>query len=192
MRQAFYKPRVTFHPASVELGGQRFGIGSGDGKRKEKEKERKGEKGEKEKGLEKDREKVISSAGSSSSTIKETTGGFLKAFTNAASSLSTSHSSTIATSSRGKERAHLVSSTSTSSTKTIIAQAQQLDFSSSTTIPTSTSSLSSMMEGRFEYDYDNTSNKVNEGLFTCYHDQFLFLKYRFLSLLVVLSSINLF
>jgi hypothetical protein len=50
VRQAFYKPRVTFHPASVELGGQRFGIGSGDGKRKEKEKERKGEKGEKEKG----------------------------------------------------------------------------------------------------------------------------------------------
>ena len=30
VRQAFYKPRVTFHPASAELGGQRFGIGSGE------------------------------------------------------------------------------------------------------------------------------------------------------------------
>ena len=28
VRQAFYKPRVTFYPASTELGGQRFGIGS--------------------------------------------------------------------------------------------------------------------------------------------------------------------
>jgi hypothetical protein len=97
--------------------------------------------------LEKDREKVISSVGSSSSesTIKETTGGFLKAFTNGAPSLSTSHSNTsIATSSRGKECAQLVSSTSTSSTKTIITQAQQLDPSSSTSIPTSTSSSSSV------------------------------------------------
>jgi hypothetical protein len=52
VRQAAYKPRVTFHPASVELGGQGIGIGSGDGKRKEKERERerKSEKGEKEKG----------------------------------------------------------------------------------------------------------------------------------------------
>jgi hypothetical protein len=47
VRQAFYKPRVTFHPASAELGGQRFGIGSGEGKEKgRKEKERKGDKGE--------------------------------------------------------------------------------------------------------------------------------------------------
>ena len=27
LRQAFYKPRVTFHPASVNLGGVRFGMG---------------------------------------------------------------------------------------------------------------------------------------------------------------------
>ncbi len=41
VRQAFYKPRVTFHPASVNLGGARFGVGVGSsmaiGKQKEKE-----------------------------------------------------------------------------------------------------------------------------------------------------------
>jgi hypothetical protein len=41
VRQAFYKPRVTFHPASVNLGGARFLVGVGPsmaiGKQKEKE-----------------------------------------------------------------------------------------------------------------------------------------------------------
>ena len=37
VRQAFYKPRVTFHPASAKLGGQQFGIGSGEGKEGEGE-----------------------------------------------------------------------------------------------------------------------------------------------------------
>ena len=93
IRQAFYKPRVTFHLASVELSGQRFGIGSGEGKRREeKEKGRKGNKGpekekEREKGLEKEKEK----GGFPSLTTKETAAGFIKAFTNAASSLSSAH-----------------------------------------------------------------------------------------------------
>ncbi len=47
VRQAFYKPRVTFHPASVGVGGARFGVGSGSANGKAKEKER--EKGEREK-----------------------------------------------------------------------------------------------------------------------------------------------
>ena len=47
VRQAFYKPRVTFHPASVGVGGARFGVGSGSVNGKAKEKER--EKGEREK-----------------------------------------------------------------------------------------------------------------------------------------------
>jgi hypothetical protein len=138
VRQAFYKPRVTFHPASVDLGGQRFGIGSGEGKeRGRKEKERKGDKGlekekEREKGLEKEKEK----AAPPSSTTKETTPGFFKAFTNAASSLSV-HSSTGAatSSSRGKERAQLNgSASSTSSTLTVMAQLDPSSSSSSTPI----------------------------------------------------------
>lgn len=51
VRQAFYKPRVTFHPASVGVGGARFGVGSGsaNGKAKEKERERSEKEKEKEK-----------------------------------------------------------------------------------------------------------------------------------------------
>ena len=137
VRQAFYKPRVTFHPASVDLGGQRFGIGSGEGKEKgRKEKERKGDKGleEREKGLEKEKEK----AASPSSTTKETAPGFFKAFTNAASSLSTVHSNigTATSSSRGKERAQLNASTSsTSSTLTVMAQLDPSSSSSSSSTP---------------------------------------------------------
>ena len=139
VRQAFYKPRVTFHPASAELGGQRFGIGSGEGKEKgRKEKERKVDKGlekekEREKGLEKEKEKGVSP---SSSTTKDIAGC---SFKNAASVLSSAYSNTgTATSSRGKERAQLNASTSsTSSTLTVMAQ---LDASSST--PTSSSSTS--------------------------------------------------
>lgn len=80
VRQAFYKPRVTFHPASVNLGGARFGLGGqqqgvgssiANGKQKEKEKER-----------------VMSA-----SLVKES---FLKAFPNSTSSGSSS--------SRGKEK----------------------------------------------------------------------------------------
>jgi len=72
VRQAFYKPRVTFHPASVNLGGARFGLGVqqpqsagssiANGKQKEKEKER------------------IPST--SASSVKES---FLKAFSNSTS-----------------------------------------------------------------------------------------------------------
>jgi hypothetical protein len=130
VRQAFYKPRVTFHPASVELGGQRFGIGSGEGKEKgkkekEKEKERKGLEKEKEK----EKEKGVPQ--STTTTTKETVAVSFKAFMNAASSLSSAHSNTgAASSSRGKERAQLNPSSSfTSSTLTVMAQ---LDPSSST------------------------------------------------------------
>lgn len=139
VRQAFYKPRVTFHPASVELGGQRFGGGEGKEKGK-KEKERKGDKGlekekEREKGLEKEKER----GAPASSSTKEAAAGFFKAFTNAASSLSSSHSNTgagAATSSRGKERAQFNTSTSsTSSTLTVMAQ---LDPSSTPAASTST------------------------------------------------------
>ena len=68
--QAFYKPRVTFHPASVDLSGARFGLGvpqhqsAGssivNGKQKEKE------------------ERVLSTS------VKET---FLKAFSNSTSAV---------------------------------------------------------------------------------------------------------
>ena len=131
VRQAFYKPRVTFHPASAELSGQRFGIGSGEGKEKgRKEKERKGEKGEK--GLEKEKDKGVAP---SSSSTKETPGGSFKAFTNTASVLSSPHSNTgAATSSRGKERAQLNPS-STSSSLTVMAQLE----SSSSSLTSSTS-----------------------------------------------------
>ena len=131
VRQAFYKPRVTFHPASAELGGQRFGIGSGEGKEKgRKEKERKGDKG-----LEKEKEKGVPP----SATTKETTS--FKQFTNTNSLLSSAHSNTgAATSSRGKERAQLnSSSSSTSSTLTVMAA--QLDPSSSTSASSTTSKL---------------------------------------------------
>ena len=137
VRQAFYKPRVTFHPASAELGGQWFGIGSGEGKEKgRKEKERKGDKGDK--GLEKEKEKGVPR----STTMKETPGCSFKAFTNTASLLSSPHSNTGAsTSSRGKECAQLNSSTSsTSSTLTVMA-AQVDPSSSSLTYSTSTSKL---------------------------------------------------
>ena len=145
VRQAFYKPRVTFHPASAELGGQRFGIGSGEGKEKgRKEKERKGDKGlekerEKDKGLEKEKEKEKEKGVPPSSTTKEIAGCSFKAFTNAASLLSSTHSNTgAATSSRGKERAQLNSSTSsTSSTLTVMAQ---LDASSSTPVSSTSTS----------------------------------------------------
>ena len=146
VRQAFYKPRVTFHPASVELGGQRFGIGSGEGKERGR-KEKKGEKGvekekekekEREKGTEKEKEKEKGVPLPSSSATKETTGGFFKAFTNAASSLSSAHSTCGAAtgSSRGKERGQQPTSSSASSTQTIMAQ---LDPSSSTSTSTSSS-----------------------------------------------------
>ena len=140
VRQAFYKPRVTFHPASAELGGQRFGIGGGDGKEKgRKEKERKSDKGEK--GLEKEKEKGVPS----SSSTKEIPSGSFKAFTNnAASILSSPHSNTgAATSSRGKERAQLNPS-STSSSLTVMAQldssSSSLSSSTSTSKPTPPSS----------------------------------------------------
>jgi hypothetical protein len=137
VRQAFYKPRVTFHPASAELGGQRFGIGSVEGKEKgRKEKERRGDKGDK--GLEKEKEKDKGVPLPPSSTTKETPGSSFKVFTNAASSLSSPHSNTgAATSSRGKERAQLNSSTSsTSSTLTVMTQ---LDPSSSILTSSTTS-----------------------------------------------------
>ena len=118
VRQAFYKPRVMFHPASAELGGQRFGIGSGEGKEKgRKEKEKKGEKG-----LEKEKEKEKGVP--PSTTTKETPGSSFKALAN----VSSFHSNTgAATSSRGKELNAFTSSTS--STLTVMAQ---LDPSSST------------------------------------------------------------
>jgi hypothetical protein len=84
VRQAFYKPRVTFHPASVNLAGARFGSGvqqqqsgSSIGSGKQKEKERGG---------------VLST--SSVSSVKES---FLKAFSNTTSGGS-------GTSGRGKEK----------------------------------------------------------------------------------------
>ena len=136
VRQAFYKPRVTFHPASVELGGQRFGIGNGEGKEKEKGRKEKERKGERDKGLEKEKEKEKGVP--PSTTTKETVGGSFKAFTNAASSLSSTHLNTgAATSSRGKERAQLNSSST--STLTVMAQ---LDPSSSTPAPSTSTSKS--------------------------------------------------
>ena len=127
VRQAFYKPRVTFHPASVELGGQRFG----SGEKGRKERERKGDKGiereekEREKGLEKEK---------GASMTKETSASFFKAFTSAASSLSTAHSNTGAatSSSRGKERAQPNSSTQTDASSS----------TSASTIPSSSSASS--------------------------------------------------
>ena len=149
VRQAFYKPRVTFHPASAELGGQRFGIGSGEGKEKgRKEKEKKGDKGDK--GLEKEKEKEKVPP---SSSTKETPGCTFKAFTNAAASLPSPHSNTgAATSSRGKERVQLNSSTSsTSSTLTLMAarhpSASSLASSTSTSKITPLSSSSIPISG---------------------------------------------
>ncbi|KAF8149125.1 hypothetical protein B0H34DRAFT_791603 [Crassisporium funariophilum] len=85
VRQAFYKPRVTFHPASVNLPGARFGVGASPSppapplppaaRERQKEKEK----------------ASATSSGSSSSLSKE---GFFRAFTNVASG-----------NSRGKERA---------------------------------------------------------------------------------------
>ncbi|KAF9460214.1 hypothetical protein BDZ94DRAFT_1266533 [Collybia nuda] len=60
VRQAFYKPRVTFHPASVDLPGARYGSGTGE-RAKEKERER---------------ERGVMSVGAA----KEAAQGFLKAF----------------------------------------------------------------------------------------------------------------
>ena len=107
VRQAFYKPRVTFHPASVNLPGARFGVGVSSlgrerGKEREREKEREKEK-EKEKEREKEKEKSTSSSTSTATSTKE---GLLRAFANAATGGS----------SRGKDRAQAppTSSTSTS------------------------------------------------------------------------------
>lgn len=83
VRQAFYKPRVTFHPASVNLGGARFSVGVQQqavgslmaiGKQKEKE-------------------RAVS--GSSTASMKDS---FLRAFSSVTSA------STAGTSSRGKEK----------------------------------------------------------------------------------------
>ena len=90
VRQAFYKPRVTFHPASLGLtSGARYGVaGQGQGKKEGggKEKEREG-------GKEKERE-----GGKERGGGKE---GFFRAFANVASG-----------SGRGKERANPSSSSS--------------------------------------------------------------------------------
>ena len=109
VRQAFYKPRVTFHPASVNLPGARFGVGANSlgrdrGKEREKEKEREREK-EKEKEREKEKEKSTSSSTSAATSTKE---GLLRAFANAATGGS----------SRGKDRAQAPPPSSSSSTST--------------------------------------------------------------------------
>ncbi|KAF8885468.1 hypothetical protein BD779DRAFT_1471594 [Infundibulicybe gibba] len=63
VRQAFYKPRVTFHPASANLPGARFGVGAGGS-------------------LDREREKVASS---STVPVTKDTHGFFRAFTSVAS-----------------------------------------------------------------------------------------------------------
>ena len=96
VRQAFYKPRVTFHPASVNLAGARFRLGvpqhqsagSSLANRKQKEKEK-----------EKEKERVPST---SASSVKET---FLKAFSNPTSCSGSGN--------RGKEKERKVSTPST-------------------------------------------------------------------------------
>jgi hypothetical protein len=76
VRQAFYKPRVTFHPASLGLtGGARYGVGAG-GRFKEKEKEKEGGKEKEKEGKEKEKEREGGKGG------KE---GFFRAFANVAS-----------------------------------------------------------------------------------------------------------
>ena len=102
VRQTFYKPRVTFHPASVNLGGARFGmgvqpqvVGSSATSGKQKDKERAG-------------------SGSSATGVKD---NLFRAF-----------SSSMSGSSRGKEKErpqHTTASTSTAagpSTPTSSAQ----------------------------------------------------------------------
>ncbi|KIM37323.1 hypothetical protein M413DRAFT_277406 [Hebeloma cylindrosporum] len=89
VRQAFYKPRVTFHPASVNLPGARFGVGVSVVAREKREKEK-----------EKDKDKA-----EKTTTAKE---GLLRTFANAATGSSSS--------SRGKDRTIEPSSTSTAST----------------------------------------------------------------------------
>ena len=115
VRQEFYKPRVTFHPASVNLPGARFGVGVsalGRGKEREREKEK-----EKEKEREKEKEKEKTSSTGTTTSTKE---GLLRAFANAATG-----------SSRGKDRAQAPPTSSTStSTQT---QATQTPTTSATT-----------------------------------------------------------
>lgn len=77
VRQAFYKPRVTFHPASVNLGGARFGVGVGPSMAMGKQKER---------------ERAVPS--SSAASMKDS---FLRAFSSVTSASS-------GNSSRGKEK----------------------------------------------------------------------------------------
>jgi len=97
VRQAFYKPRVTFHPASVNLPGARFGAGIPTPNIAAREKL-------KEKASASTStfapSSSMASTSSSSSTTKE--GGFFKALTNAATG-----------NSRGKDRAQPVASSST-------------------------------------------------------------------------------
>ncbi|KAH9481932.1 MYND-type zinc finger protein samB [Psilocybe cubensis] len=89
VRQAFYKPRVTFHPASVNLPGARFGVGvpagSGASTRERRERERVVA------GAPSSSSASVTTAGASSSTSTSPTAstsqnGFFRAFTNAASS----------------------------------------------------------------------------------------------------------
>lgn len=83
VRQAFYKPRVTFHPASVNLPGARFGVGSagpsGNSPSAAKQKEK------------------ASGAASSATSSSMTKESFFRAFTSAATGVG----------SRGKERQSL-------------------------------------------------------------------------------------
>ena len=81
VRHVFYKPRVTFHPASVNLPGARFGVGST------------GPSGNSPSAA-KQKEKATGAASSATSSLSMTKESFFRAFTSAATGVG----------SRGKER----------------------------------------------------------------------------------------